>query len=229
MATITQRLEQLATVLEVPREDDGTPATLEALLPCEPAVGEVAVACWSDSAGGELIELVRLDSGARLPDRVALREALTLLAMVETLEELASFDELDQLIEALGAWDGDGDLPEGFAGARARAIEALRSLAALAPSDEARVARPQLLDQLGGALRALELAWEQLEQQAELWSDALLAARPDDANALEQVQALWRLLAVARRGPLAQPPSGALQAGREAGAAMATAVLDAQG
>lgn len=229
MTTTSERIERLATLVEVPHEDDGTPATLQALLPCEPAIGEVAVACWSDSDGGELIELVRLDDGRRVPDKVALREALTLLAMVETLEELAAFDELAPLADALSDWHADTELPDGFARARAQALEALEALAGLAPDEGPRVARPQLLDQLGMALRDLEHAWQQLEQQAEIWSDALLGARPDDTAAVEQVQVLWRLLAIARRGPLSQPPSMALQAGREAGAAMATAVFEAQG
>jgi hypothetical protein len=227
MATTAHRLQQLQEKLVVPQEQDGTPATLTALLPCEPAIGEVAVACWVDSAGGELLELVRLDSGERVEgDVVALRESLTLLAMVETLEELASFEELGPLEQALAGWDPQGELPDEFSRARERAREALTALAAYSPGDEPRVARPQLLDGIGGALRELEQAWELLEQAAELWSDALLGAHPGDEVALERVQSLWRMLAVARRGPLSRPPSAALHDGREAGAAMAAAVTD---
>jgi hypothetical protein len=160
---------------------------------------------------------------------VALRESLTLLAMVETVEELATFDELEPLAAALEAWDPHGEIAEDFTRARANAVEALRLLAAMAPGEEPRVARPQLLDQLGGGLRMVEKAWEQLEQAAELWSDALLAAHPGDDEALGRVQALWRMLAVARRGPLARPVSAALHDGREAGVAMAQAVAAAQG
>jgi hypothetical protein len=224
-----QRLIELQERLAVPAEDDGTPATLVALLPCEPAIGEVAVACWTDSDGGELVELVRLDTGARVADAVALRESLTLLAMVETLEELASFDELAPLAEALLAWEPQGEIAPEFTLARTRAHEALEALAALAPGEQPRIARPQLLDGIGGALRGLEQAWEQLEQAAELWSDQLLAAHPGDEASLERVQALWRMLAVARRGPLATPPSTALHAGREAGSAMAASIAEPQG
>lgn len=227
MEALSEHLLQLAETIERPREDDGTPATLEALMPCEPAIGDVAVACWSDSAGGELVELVRLDSGARVDDAVALREALTLLAMVETMEELATFDELEPLAEALAAWHADdATLPEDLARTREGAVAAVRALLALAPGEEPRVARPGMLDALGGALRALELAWGRLEQQAELWSEARLAAHPGDDEVLGQVQALWRLLGVARRGPLARPASSALHDGREAGLAMAAAVSD---
>lgn len=229
MDDLSQQLLGVAEKIERPREQDGTPATLEALMPCEPAVGQVAVACWTDSEGGELIELVRLADAARVDDRVALREALTLLAMVETLEEVASFDELEALGEALATWQPDErePLPDQFARSRANALQALSTLRALAPGDEPRMARPQLLDELGGALRELERAWESLEQAAELWSDSLLASHPDDSSALEHVQELWRLLGSARRGPLLRPPSAALHAGREAGAAMAASVLDA--
>lgn len=226
------QLARLAKAIERPREEDGTPATLEALLPCEPAIGDVAVACWSDSAGGELLELVRLDSGERVGDQVALREALTLLAMVETMEELASFDELDALASGLEDWQPalehvGADLPPEFARARERALETLRALRGLEPTGEARVARPTLLDELGAALRSLETAWIILEQQAEAWSEALLARYPGDPDVLDRVQVLWRLLAVARRGPLAMTPGAALQAGREAGVAMAAQVTSA--
>src|SRR4051812_5513758 len=98
MSTLEAQLLHLAETVVVPHEDDGTPATLAALMPCEPAIGEVAVAVWVDSAGGELIELLRLSTGERVgDDQVALRESLTLLAMVETVEELATFDELEPL------------------------------------------------------------------------------------------------------------------------------------
>ncbi|MCW2926078.1 MAG: hypothetical protein JWM86_46 [Thermoleophilia bacterium] len=229
MASLDERLQQLATTIVVPREEDGTPATLVALMPCEPAIGEVAVACWTDRDGGELVELVRLEDGSRVDDSVALRESLTLLAMVETVEELASFDELAPLAAALAAWHGSDDAPdtEAFSRARASAAEAVTRLAALSPGEAARVARPQLLDAIGGAIRDLEKHWEQLEQQAELWSDTLLAGSAGDTDALARVQALWTLLGVARRGPLARPVSSALTDGREAGLALATAVNEA--
>lgn len=225
MNDLATHLKRLADAIERPREDDGTPARLEALMPCEPAIGDVAVACWSDSDGGELIELVRLEDGARVDDRVALREALSLLAMVETMEELATFDELEPLAEALAGWHAqDESLPQELVRARSRAVEAVRGLLALSPGDAPRVARPGLLDRLGGALRELDQAWGLLEQQAEAWSQARLAEHPGDEQVLSEVQALWRMLAVARRGPLARPASSALHDGREAGLAMAAAL-----
>lgn len=230
MRTLPEQLQHLAETIERPREEDGTPATLQALLPCEPAIGAVAVACWTDSDGGELFELVRLEGGERVSDDVALREALTLLSMVETLEERAAFEQADQLSRELAAWEPpDGELEPAFARARADAIRTLAELAALAPGEEPRLARPQLLDSVGGALRSLERAWERLEQGAEIWSDALLARHRGDDAAVAQVQELWQLLAGARRGPLAQPASAVLHDGREAGAALAAAVLAAQG
>ncbi|MCW2921248.1 MAG: hypothetical protein JWL76_1122 [Thermoleophilia bacterium] len=236
------RLLALRDVIVAPKEDDGTPATLAALMPCEPAIGQVAVAAWADSDGGELVELVRLDDGARVDDPVALRESLTLLAMVETVEELASFAELPGLDAELRAFGGDGVLDAAASGdaagagetdedpaavlvrARSRALEALDQLRALEPGDDPRMARPQLLDELGGALRELEKRWEQLEQAAELWSDAWLERHERDEASVELVQSLWRSLSIARRGPLAGKVASALHEGREAGVAMAAAV-----
>ncbi|MCB0878248.1 MAG: hypothetical protein KDC46_04625 [Thermoleophilia bacterium] len=226
---VEQRLVRLAETLDAPREDGGREATLTALMPCEPVVGEVVVACWQDSDGGELVELVRFDDGSRVHDQAALREALTLLAMVETVEELASFDELQGMIDSLDAWS----VPEGLdadAGALAPAQERARArvaaLASLAPT-EVRVARTQHLDALGAALRELEAAWTELERHAEAWSDALLAASGDDPAAVAAVRSLWEALGTARRGPLARPISTALHEGREAGASMAAAVASA--
>lgn len=220
------RLSRCAEALVVPTEEDGTAATLVALMPCEPVVGEVAVACWRDSDGGELVELVRLADGTRIDDRAALRESLTLLAMVETVEELASFGQLVELEQQLAAWEpmvAEGVDDERVVAARDRAREAIGALAALAPV-EARVARTTRLDELGAALRGLDGAWASLEQAAEAWSDAVLAATDRSEAAVEVVQALWRTLAAGRGGPLARPVSAALHEAREAGTSMAAAV-----
>jgi hypothetical protein len=219
------RLVELGNRIVVPHEEDGTPATLTALMPCEPAIGEVAVACWTDGAGGELVELVRLDDGARVDDPVALREALTLLAMVETVEDLAAFDELDAIAGALRSWSApQGEPAEALDVPRASACGALEALSQLAPG-ELRMARPQRLDELGGALRELERTWAQLEAASELWCDELLARRGNDEHVVvEAVQSLWRVLGSARRGPLSQPVATALHEGREAGVSMAAAV-----
>lgn len=229
MTTLAEQLQHLQDVIVVPREEDGTPARLLALMPVQPAVGDVAVACWADSDDGELIELVRLADGTRLDDQAALREALTLLAMVETVEELASFEELGGIEQELAAWSPPegADLPEPFSHARERALTALRALAALAPEDP-RMAQTSILDALGAALRELEQAWEQLERAAEHWSDAQLEPDPTDSARITVVQELWRVLSGARRGPLVKPVSTALHEGREAGAAMAAAIAEAR-
>lgn len=223
---LESRLLALRESIVAPREEDGTVATLVALMPCEPAIGEVAVVAWTDSAGGELLEIVRLDDGARIEDPVALRESLSLLAMVETVEDLASFDELAQLDDELGAFGTAEQLKLGdtFSRSRAGAHEAIAKLRGFEPGDDPRIARPQLLDELGGALRELERRWEQLEQAAELWSDAYLDASGRGDAAVELVQSLWRTLSIARRGPLARPVATALHEGREAGIAMAAAI-----
>jgi hypothetical protein len=223
---LEHRLRTLAEQIEPPREDGGQVATLTALMPCEPVVGEVVVACWRDSQGGELVELVRLDDGTRVEDQVALREALTLLAMVETIEELAAFADLDEIASRLDAWAPDPALDtdlDTLEPARAHAGAQLRALAALAPN-EIRIARTQLLDALGAALRELESAWTKLERCAEAWSDTLLAASSDDPAAVAAVRDLWEVLGTLRRGPLSRPISAALHEAREAGTSMAAAV-----
>ncbi|MCW2925658.1 MAG: hypothetical protein JWM98_3062 [Thermoleophilia bacterium] len=222
---LEDHLARLAANVVAPTEDGGQPAKLVALMPCEPAIGEVAVAVWNDSAGEGLVELLRLDTGERISDDIALRESLVLLAMVETVEELASFDVLAKLATGLAAWSGHGTpLPADYAPVRARALAALDALAGLSSGDAPRVARTQLLDAYGAALRELEHAWEALEQQAELWSDAHLGAHPGDAEALGQVQELWQLLGEARMGPLSRTAAAALHDAREAGVAMAADV-----
>jgi hypothetical protein len=209
---------------------DGANGELVALMPCEPAIGAVVVACWRTEEG-DLLELVRLDDASVVDDQVAVRESLVLLAMVETVEELASFGALGEARAALGSWPLDAEADElsgALAGARERAVAAIDALAAIAPSD-VRMARPQRLDELGAALRGLEQAWTTLEAAAEQWSDAQLAAGgAGDPVVAEQVQELWRTLGLVRRGPLARPVSAALHEAREAGAAMAAAVAGAQ-
>lgn len=227
---LDQVLEALAAQLagDPPRTEDGEGARLVALLPCEPAIGEVAVACWQSGDGSEAVELVRLRTGAQVVDQVALRKSLNLLAMVETLEELASFELAGTLADELDAWAAThlDDAPP-LRSALDHGGAALRRLVSLAPGTGARVARPGILDALGGAIRELERTWEQLEQAAEQWSDARLAATGNEPVTLAEVQELWRLLGTARGGPLRQPASAALHAGREAGTAMASAIAEA--
>jgi hypothetical protein len=236
-ADLTARLDQLAAELaeRAPKGADGAPARLAALLPAEPAVGEVVVVGWVDAAGNEQYELVRLADGSPVPDKVAMREALTLLAMTETLEELAGFGEVRGLSDALKSWldaapagTVDDLFVEAVAAANAH-LDALTALdAASGAAGATHMATTRRLDQLGGVIRELERSWERLEQQAELWSDTHLAAQANSAAAVALVQDLWRLLAHARRGPLAQPVSAAIHGGREAGTALASAIAEAE-
>ena len=219
---------------------------LSALLPCEPAVGEVVVACFEPSSeqgsegpeGAEradgvdaMYALHRLDAeAAPINDQRALREALLLLALVEAIEEHAMFDEIHTTREALAAWQPTAAAPDPrLVTERDDSLAALDAVAALDLSGVPRVARTQRLDELGGALRSLAARWEQLEESAAGWSDAVLAAAQGDAEATtaaqHDVSSLWGVLGRARRGPLAAPVSDAMHAGRQAGAALADAVL----
>lgn len=236
---LAARLDELAAELtgRAPVGADGAPAQLAALLAAEPAVGEVVVVAWVASDGGEQYELVRLADGSPVTDHTAMREALTLLAMTETLEELAGFGEVRGLGGALKAWlDAvPGEVPVALVESVAAANALLDVLTGLeGAAGEVRVATTARLDHLSGVIRELERAWERLEQQAELWSDAQLAlheaaageGRADEAI-VARVQDLWRLLGHARRGPLAQPVSAAIHGGREAGTALAAAIAEA--
>ncbi|MCW2973292.1 MAG: hypothetical protein JWN72_1565 [Thermoleophilia bacterium] len=228
------RLDQLATQLtaDAPAGDDGQPAQLVALMAVEPAVGEVVVVGWVTGDGNEAMELVRLDDGSLVHDHTALRESLTLLAMNETLEELASFGEVTGLSDALKAWldaAPAGTVSDLFIEAVAAANAHVDALLALDTAQRGpRIATTARLDQLGGVIRELEKSWERLEQQAELWSDQQLAATDNDPATVAVVQDLWRLLGHARRGPLAQPVSSAIHGGREAGTALAAAIAEAR-
>ncbi|MCW2949405.1 MAG: hypothetical protein JWN41_418, partial [Thermoleophilia bacterium] len=186
--TLATRLDRLAAQLtaRAPAGENGAPATLAALLPAQPAVGDVVVVGWLDAAGNEQYELVRLDDGSPVRDHVAMREALTLLAMTETLEELAGFGEIRGLSGALRSWldaapsDTVSDL---FVEAIAAANAHLDALTALDTTTGApRIATTSRLDQLSGVIRDLERIWERLEQQAELWSDERLAATENAAD-----------------------------------------------
>lgn len=190
---LARRLEELTLELTVPGrapvDEAGEPASLVALLPCEPVVGAVVVVCWTaaDGSGGEAFELVRLSDGTPITDHTALRESLTLLAMAETLEELAAVDQVPVIRTELEAWGGDhlqpGEAPDApLATSIDAALGALDALATLAPTDDApRLATTTVLDTLGAALRDLDTAWGRLEQAAEGWSDAQMAAAEEGA------------------------------------------------
>jgi hypothetical protein len=235
-ADLPDHLARLAAQLadRAPTGSDGAPAELVALMPAEPVVGEVAVACWADRDGNEQFDLVALADGAPNTDHTALREALALLAMTETLEELASFDTLATCRDELQTWvrsmAGVGaDVEPSLREHIDRAAAALDALASLAPPATGRVARTTQLDTIGEALRVLENQWQLLEQAAELWSDAQLADAdaPDHSDRVDRVRHLWQALSRARRGPLATNPATAVHAGREAGVALAKAIVDA--
>lgn len=231
-ASLPQHLEQLAIVLSMraPQSPDGSPAHLVGLMPAEPVVGEVAVACWVAGDDAEQFDLVRLEDGEPIHDQTAMRETLALLAMTETLEELASFAQLGPLHDELQTWRHRVDAEHQLARDLERAASALERLHELAPPEHGRVARTQILDDIGMRLRELERCWEHLEQSAELWSDEQLAAAPTSEvrdERLTSVQELWRVLGGGRRGPLATPAATAVHAGREAGVAFAAAIAEA--
>lgn len=232
-------LERLAEHLQA-----GAPAEadLVALLPCEPAIGQVVVVCWQSEIPAEertadtdpdevdhAWEMVQLGTGDRIDDPKAFREALTLLAMAEALEELADPDTLDELVTALDAWceragddAGRADIVAAVAKSTVRTIDLIRVIDG--GTDEegvaagARIATPIELDRIGGMLRELDREFTATERAAERWAQS---SWEDDR---ELVEALWATLSIARRGPLRTPVSAALEQGREAGTALADAV-----
>ena len=204
---LDQVLEALAAQLagDPPRTEDGEGARLVALLPCEPAIGEVAVACWQSGDGSEAVELVRLTHrrAGGGPGRAA--RVANLLAMVETLEELASFELAGTLADELDAWAAthldDAPLPAQRARSRRRgaAPAGRRSLPARAPawrgpaSSMRSGARFAQLERDVGAARAGGGAVERCPPRCE---------RGNERGTLSTVQELWRLLGTARGGPL---------------------------
>ena len=222
-----------------------------ALLPCEPAVGRVVVVCWQLEIASEdrtaetgaddvdhVWELARLNDGQRLDDPKALREALALVSMAEAIEELADPETLDELVSGLDAWcerasaGADMDEPadanadaDGGARARANVIAAVAKsvvrtidLIRVIDGNGARIATPLELDRIGGLLRELEREFTSTERAAERW------AQGSWDSDRELVEGPWTALSVARRGPLRQPVSAALEQGREAGLALAAQV-----
>lgn len=232
-AHLSEQLIALAERLttSAPVDENGA-AELTALLPCEPAVGPVAVVCWQSQSGETLYELARLD-GTRLDDTTALRESLVLLAMMEALEQQLAPLTLRDLIDGLIEWQTavreareSGYTPgmveqDEITTQLWRNVELLQQIQTDVgdPDDEPRMAGPQRLDRLGGQLRELERTWEALESAAATWIDAV-----GDAES-PLVGKLWTTLALARRGPLAAPVSAVIEDGRRAGAALAEEVI----
>lgn len=223
-------LETCATALvaDAPHDPDGD-AELVALMPCEPVSGRAAVACWRSISGGEMYELVRLN-GTRITDTTALREALVLLAMVESAEEQLSDDSLAAAHAALTEWRDRYDsapgaddmlgMPELRVALTQACDEITTAREALAP-DLPRIAQAELLDAWGDAARRLEHAWQSLEQAAEMHSTP--ETQKVDG---ERVRELWRALGVGRHGPLRAPLMETMQHARESGRAMFDAVRE---
>lgn len=239
---LDDQLEKLADHLQA-----GAPAggELVALLPCEPAIGRVVVICWQleipaeeklaeDMSGDEVDhvwELARLDSGERLDDPKALREALALVSMAEAIEELADPEALEALANGMDAWceradAGSEDRDGAASAARGEIIAAVAKsvvrtidLLKVIDGDGARIATPLELDRIGGLLRELEREFTSTERAAERWIQG--GAWESDRDLVE---GLWSALSRARRGPLKIPVSAALEQGREAGLALAAQV-----
>jgi hypothetical protein len=199
---------------------------LAALIPCDLVVGPAAVACWaSPEQADDAWEwaLVSLTDGAIIEDRAAIRDAFTLVAMHEALADALDAPALRTLRDRLRA------SIEALAGPAAELAEALERVAAAAEklasnapvAGEPMLARADLLDLWGGQVRELERHMDAVDIHAERWSRDHAEDDPD------AVRTLWMLLADIRGGVLAQPVSLRLQAGRDAGVALAEQVLGA--
>lgn len=200
--------------------------SLAALIPCELVVGRAAVACWkSPEAVDPSWEwaLVSLDSGAVIDDRAAIRDAFALVAMHEALSDAIDTATLERQAHQVRTWTptAAGSEPvETLQSSLLRVADAIEHLASHGPQpNEPMMARSDVLDRWGGMLRELERALEAVDIHAERWSRTSAEHDP------EAVRSLWMLLADIRGSVVSQPVSVRLQAGRDAGIALAEQVL----
>lgn len=206
--------------------DDGW--TLAAIVPCELVIGRVAMITWvSPERNDPMYEwaLISLDTGHQIDDHAAIRDACALIAMHESLAEPLERDRIDDLALRVNTWissSSDASETSTLTSQLAHVSESLGALSRACPSGtEPLLARSDVLDTWGGLLRNLERAVDSVDLHAERWSQQAAEHEP------ELVRSLWMLLADVRGSVIAQPVSMRLQAGREAGLALAADVLGA--
>ena len=144
LAEDLERIADAARELAAPRE------TLAGVIPTEPQAGERVYLCAYE---GPSRTWIALDDGARpIRDRVTLRAAVSIAALVELAEESAGGGKLEELRAPLVSLRLT-EHPEGIEEAETAALELERVIGA-AP----RLATPAHLDAIGAATRRLEQA-----------------------------------------------------------------------
>jgi hypothetical protein len=128
----------------------GPEEELAGIVPAEPSAGTRVYLCAYRGATGATSWLVLDDEGHAVDDRAAVREAVSIAALVELAEENAAGGDLDDLRSQLVALRVTEN-PPGIEDAEAAALE-LQSTIGGSP----RIATPERLDAIGAATLRLE-------------------------------------------------------------------------
>lgn len=219
-APIDARLEQIADELEPPEQLPN--ARLAALLPCECAQGRVVVACWQATAPGADVATVETsnlsyevlpldanaDGGTSASDALALGDALTVIAVSESVYESFEPEHLLELGAMAHAAAGEV-LPQ-----RPLLQTLSQGLQAVALElQQRRAGLPTLrgLDELTARIGALQGLWLRLEHDVQHSAPELRHA---------EAEALQRLLALGRASALGTAVTGVLQRAHQAASSL---------
>jgi hypothetical protein len=165
-------------------------ADLSGILAAEPASGTRIYVCAFEAADGVRSWLALDDAGVPVASRRHVREAVTVAALCEVAEESAFPGDLDELRAQLVALRIT-ERPEGIDEAEAAALALQRILGA-----PPHLASPARLDEIGQAVRRLELALDPTAPSP--FTSAM-------QGAVDVAEALWGDVAAAYRGSLDYP------------------------
>jgi hypothetical protein len=158
---------------------------VDAVLATEPASGERGYLCAFGDGDGARSWIVLDDTGAVVARRTAVRAVVTIAALCEVAAESAAGGDLDELRAHLVALRLT-EAPPGIEEAE-EALVRLQRVVGTPP----RLATPQLLDDIGGAARALELALDPTAASA--FAVAMRAAQGAVEELTAEVEAGYRV------------------------------------
>jgi hypothetical protein len=155
------------------------------VLPAEPEPGRRIYLCAFHGADGGRTWLALDARGEPLRDRVAVRDAVSILALCEVAAETAAGGDLDELRAQLTALRLT-EAPHGIEEAEAAALELQRTIGA-----PPQLATPARLDEIGAATRRLEQALDPAAGSA--FGAAMRAASEAVEELAREVEATYRL------------------------------------
>ena len=155
-----------------------------AVLPAEPAPGSRAYVCAFENSDGDRTWLVLDDSAHALTERRAVRAAVTVAALCEVAAESAALGDLDDLRSHLVALRLT-EAPVGVDEAETAVAELQRTL-----GTPPWLASPARLDEIGAAVRRLELALD--PTAASPFAAAMQAAQGAVEEIVREVEANYR-------------------------------------